>query len=234
MNISKTNLFLKATYKSKDDLKHNEAKLTHPVAIQKKYKKLIQNNKPLEEHTPQDKDQYETKYYMEYSNIETLKDLEKNLMVDNHIYELLQNNTNKIYFDIDYKDNCELHDAEQTREQTDKFLDRFKGILETELKIKIHPDDFIILTNENKNKLGQSSDKIHSLHIIINSYKMDWKQQQKLTNYINFKHNLKLDPAVYGVDKIFRMINQTKQQTNIKLVSYYGEIKPLKNRLSLM
>ena len=94
-----------------------------------------------------------------------------------------------LYFDID-KLNLSQEDAEL-------LINDFVVILQKELKINITAKQIIVLKNEGKDKKGNITDKIQSLHIIINGFKMDYKQQLSLSTYINDKYGYDLDLNVF-------------------------------------
>ena len=166
------------------------------------------------------------KYSKNFTTINNAKKIEMLISSDNHMYELITKTNVKIYFDID---NLDL-----TREHTDQFLKDFVSIINTELNIQLTLQDIIVMCNDKKNKkTGEYSDNIHSLHIIIPSYKMFKAQQKLFTKYLNDKYdevwekytsNDVFDTAVYNANNQFRMINQSKLSNNIKLVDYNNSV----------
>ena len=74
-----------------------------------------------------------------------------------------------MYFDFD--------SINYSKEEATLFINNFKTILEIELSIDINADDYIVLYNEGKDKQENPTPFIQSLHIIVSSYKMDFKQQ---------------------------------------------------------
>tara|TARA_R110000772_G_scaffold116_2_gene599 strand:- start:754 stop:5526 length:4773 start_codon:yes stop_codon:yes gene_type:complete len=169
---------------------------------------------------------------IKYSHIGDINTLVKEVNSgDQHLCEILHSNTRKIYFDVDESDIkvplC------ITRDETDTFLNTMKTEIETQLNIVIEPKDFIVLVNEPKTKTGEPTDMIHSIHIVINSYKMSCKSNTKdnkrnnqlknLCDNIQTKVKYRLDRSVYDTDRCFRMIGQSKQKNGVKLVPYYDD-----------
>ena len=121
----------------------------------------------------------------------------------------------KLYFDFDA--------INLTKEEATLFINTFKTILEKELLININADDYIVLCNENKDKQGKETDLIQSLHIIVASYKMDFKQQKKLSEYINAVYGLDIDTNVYKQNKKMRLFNQSKLKYGVKLINFFDD-----------
>lgn len=165
------------------------------------------------------------KYIHNFLHIDTLNELKKELQNDKHYYEILFNTKRRLYFDFDGLD--------LTINEASLFISNFKDILERELSININADDYIVLCNENKDKQGNHTEKIQSLHIIVASHKMDFKQQKKLSEYINEVYTLDIDTNVYKSNQKMRMVNQSKLKYGVKLKNFYdGELNISKSLIN--
>tara|TARA_R110001606_G_scaffold397295_1_gene573371 strand:- start:939 stop:4886 length:3948 start_codon:yes stop_codon:yes gene_type:complete len=159
----------------------------------------------------------EVRYIHKYIHIENIRELKEYIKTDKHLYEIAYKRVRKLYFDID---NLDL-----TQDEAELFINKFIIILQNELNINITPKQLIVIKNEGKDKKGNITDNIHSLHIIINGFKMDYTQQLTLATYINDKYEYELDLNVYKKNQNFRLYNQSKLKYGIRLINFYnGEI----------
>ena len=170
------------------------------------------------------------KAVFKYTNLQSLGKLKQALGVDNHLFEVLHDTKRKLYFDVDMK-------QDTPREEVDSFLSEFKNVLEHLLGIEIKPEQFLVLCNDTYRKVDkatyeiESSDKIHSLHIIIDGYKMENTQLMHLVDTINDRYDMfELDNLVYNNNQIFKMVNQSKVDWKIKSIPY-NEISDIKKTL---
>ena len=170
------------------------------------------------------------KAVFKYTNIQSLGKLKQAIGVDNHLFEVLHDTKRKLYFDVDMN-------QDTPREEVDSFLSEFKDVLEHLLGIEIKPEQFLVLCNDTYRKVDkatyeiESSDKIHSLHIIIDGYKMENTQLMHLVDTINDRYDMfELDNLVYNNNQIFKMVNQSKVDWKIKSIPY-NEISDIKKTL---
>ena len=156
-----------------------------------------------------------------FFNLEHFSDVEKLLKEDKHIYELAYNTTRKLYFDFD-----DLHKT--TKEATD-FINTLVERINNELKIIINPASVIVLKNDKYDKHGHPTDMIHSLHVIINDYKIDTSELYEFAKYMNHTYDMDIDVNVYKKNQQFRLWKQSKMTKKIRLVNFYdGCVFPLR------
>ena len=146
------------------------------------------------------------KYTKKFTFVNTINELKELIKEDYNLYEILTHKTRKIYFDIDK--------IEWTNEETNAFIQKLKKTLNEVLKITLKSEDFVILTNK------EDDNNIRSLHIILKNYKMDYKQQKLLCDYLHDKFDIDLDSRVYSVNRQFRMVNQSKINKSKKLIPF--------------
>ena len=184
----------------------------------KKYKYIFARDRCISENG-------EKKYVKEFFQLTSLPNVKKALKKDDNLYEVLWSRVRKLYYDFD--------DIDYTHEEADKFIMRFVKLLELELNIIINHEELIVLKNENKTKSGETTDKIHSLHIIITNYKSLILDQFKLARYLNAKYNIGIDECVYRNNNQFRLLHQSKLINGCILVNYYeGDINIKKSLIN--
>lgn len=164
-------------------------------------------------------------YIHNFFHLNTLNEVKQELNTDKHLYEILTDKNWKLVFDFDYKN------KELTRDEVTKFVNDLKETIETELHISIHEDDYIVLCNENKNKCGEKTDKIHSLHIIVSSYTMEFQEQKLFAEHLADKCNIDTDISIYNKNRKFRMLGQSKMKYGIKLVNFFSGNLDIKKTL---
>ena len=161
-------------------------------------------------------------------NIPTLKQLKSFASNDNHLYEHITKKIRRICFDFDIK-------TPISREEVNDFLNVVKQKLEKLLNTTINPNDFIVLVNEPKTKVsgnnGIYTPLFYSIHIIISSIKMDYRQQKQLAERMNVDLEHKIDIECFGETQSMRMMGQSKEEYGVKLVNFYKNILDLKDTL---
>ena len=156
----------------------------------------------------------------------TFSNVEEMLKTDYNLYEVCFSKIRKLYFDFDGID--------YTHEEANDFINAFIEKLNSVLEIKIEINDIVVLKNENKTKSGEHTNNIHSLHIIIPKFKMDYRQQRKLVKYLNSKYELYIDENVYSENQQFRSYNQSKLKYGVKLVNFYeGDVTIKKTLINI-
>ena len=156
----------------------------------------------------------------------TFSNVEEMLKTDYNLYEVCFSKIRKLYFDFD--------EIDYTHDEANVFINAFIETLNSVLEIKIEINDIVVLKNENKTKSGEHTNNIHSLHIIIPKFKMDYRHQRKLVKYLNSKYELYIDEHVYSENQQFRSYNQSKLKYGIRLVNFYeGDVTIKKTLINI-
>ena len=118
------------------------------------------------------------------------------------LYEILRDETRKLYFDIDK--------VSWTKEQC---IENLKS-LDEQIKVLLNVDNtsYVVLVNP--------GDEINSIHMIYKNVKLHYLHQKKLVQYLLTSKSIdfQLDARVYSRNRFFRLFNQTKVGKTAKFV----------------
>jgi hypothetical protein len=124
----------------------------------------------------------------------------------NTLYEVIRNDTPKLYFDFDFKPNA------ITTQEFNTLLECFKDVLKAKLHIT-ELELLIYIRNE------PTTNTIRSSHIITPKYKMTKEQQKFLAINLNenYEEFSKLDTKIYSIDRHFNLpFHKKTNQANYK------------------
>jgi hypothetical protein len=161
-----------------------------------------------------------------YSWLDSIDDLLEITKKNENLYELITiNQPVRIYLDLE----IEREMAEEDRQEILKiFLDLFKNQFFSIFQQSINDQDIIILNSSKKDKLSYHIvflkyyfDDCYILKsfidYIINHLLIDDEKYSRLYWTKNEKEKFIMDTAPYGKNRLFRLVNQSKIGSNIKL-----------------
>jgi len=183
------------------------------VSIDNEYQEhfLDENNKPITT----------THFNKKFCVFLKLKDYKAYCETDKNAYEFITAKRRKIYFDIDK--------INMSYDECIKYLEGLFKIISNLLNIPFNVADYCVLINEAETKVSApsflkggdrgNSPYIKSIHIINTKYSLDYNDNRKLCDYINFmskEEDISLDLKVYKSKQHFRNVNQSKLSKGIK------------------
>lgn len=161
-----------------------------------------------------------------YSTVDTIEQLLEIIKNNDNLYELItENQPVRLYLDLEIEEEM---NEEDRQERLKIFLELFKSQFFTIFEQQINDDDIVILNSSKKGKL--------SYHIVFLRYYFEHCYLLKaFINYLetqillndeaytrlywkkNEKEKFIMDFAPYGKNRLFRLVNQSKIGSNIKL-----------------
>lgn len=171
----------------------------------------------------------EQKIVKRYSYLDTIEQLLEIIKKNENLYELITEEQRvRIYLDLEIEEEIEQKDRE---ERLKIFLDLFKNQFFIIFQQSINDEDIVILDSSKKGKLSyhivflkyyfENCYILKSfIDYIITHISIDASSNKKYTKLYwtkNDKRKFIMDTAPYGKNRLFRLMNQSKIGSNIKL-----------------
>jgi hypothetical protein len=161
-----------------------------------------------------------------YSSLDSIDELLEITKKNENLYELIaEEQPTRIYLDLEIE---ETMTEEDRQERLKIFLELFKNQFFIIFQQSINDEDILILNSSKKDKLSYHIVflKYYFEHCyilksfidyIINQLLIDDEKYSKLYWTKNEKQKFIMDAAPYGKNRLFRLVNQSKIGSNIKL-----------------